>query len=299
MRSILWLLIAVALASCQSAPGGGPDLAALTSVRPQSTAAGAPDASRSTIAIGGGLSVDVHRLEPSVALAAFAAPPARAPVLVYVHGGGWAKGTREKVYGLPAYAKSRGYVFVSLDYRPVPLANADGQAGDVAKGINWVRSNIARYGGDPSRIVIMGHSAGSHLVALVAARKMAGSLRGVIANDEQAYDLAQYHRLRNNSMDPIYQRAFGNDRANWARWSPVTHVRKGSGFPPFLILYSKSDYERRKALANSFADELRAKGSKVSLYDGSAYTHGSIGASIGKSAGVTGAVDRFLQAVFR
>ena len=292
--------IALWLSACQTSPGSGPDFSALSSVRPQNPASSetADSNPKQTFNIGSGLAVDVYAL-PGAIVQFASAPARRAPVLIYVHGGGWAKGSREKIYALPAYAKSRDYVFVLLDYRPVPRTNADGQAADVARGINWVRANIASHGGDPARIVIMGHSAGSHLVALVAARKLGGSLRGVIANDEQAYDLAEYHRLRNNSMDPIYERAFGYDRANWARWSPVTHVKSGAGFPPFLILYSKSDYERRKALANSFARVLRAKGTRVVLYDGRAYTHGSIGASIGKSAGVTSAVDQFLQSVFR
>ena len=65
-----------------------------------------------------------------------------------------------------------------------------------------------------------------------------------------------YYALRDASMDPVYVRAFGSNPANWVKWSPVTHVRKASGFPPFLIMHSGSNGERRRQLARAFASEL-------------------------------------------
>lgn len=254
-----------------------------------------------TVAVGGRVMVDIYdpnaRKKPGIF--AFAAAPAKAPVVLYVHGGGWVKGDKTKVYHLPSWARDRGYLLVSTSYRPVPSTNIDGQVSDVTRSIRWIRSNIAAYGGDPSRIVIMGHSAGAHLVSMVAAKKTGGNLRGVIANDVQAYDLAEYYRLRSNSFARVYSRAFGANRANWERWSPVTWVNRNSGFPPFLIMHSRSDYERRKQLANSFAAALRARGADVTVFDGRNYTHGSIANRIGRSAEVTRAVDTFMQRVLR
>lgn len=293
------LLVGLAMLSACSQTMGS-STAALT-VRPEDIAKQEKPGGPVTVGIGGGLAIDVYPLQPEAPKPVFAAatPTQKAPVLLYVHGGGWVKGDRSKVYSLPAYARSRGYVLVSVQYRPRPRNSIDGQVADVVKGIEWTRANIAAYGGDPGRIVIMGHSAGSHLVALVGAKKAGGPLRGVVANDEQAYDLPAYYTLRNNSMHPIYVKAFGTNRADWVRHSPVTYVRKGSGFPPFLILHSGSDGPRRKALAESFAAELRAKGGRAVLFDGRAYTHGSIASKIGRSGPVTRALDAFLQSVYR
>lgn len=251
------------------------------------------------VAIGGGLKVDIHAPESSKRRSLFS-KRRKAPVLLYVHGGGWIKGTRAKSYQLGTFTNKRNWMLVSTDYRPVPRTTIDGQVKDVVRAIRWVRNNIKRYGGDPKKIVIMGHSAGSHLVAMVAAKKVGGKLRGVISNDVQAYDMVAYGGMR-GSLPRVYAIAFGSNPANWVKWSPVTHVKKGEkgGYPPYLIMYSGSNYERRKVLAHGFARELKNKGARVSLFDGRRYTHGTIASKIGSSAEVTRAVERFLRKAFR
>ena len=249
------------------------------------------------VPIGGGLKVDIHAPQKTKSRGLFL-PGRKVPVLLYVHGGGWIKGTREKIYQLDDFATERGWMLVSTDYRPVPRTNIDGQVSDVVRALRWVRANIKRYGGDPKRIVIMGHSAGSHLVSLVAAKKVGGNLRGVVANDVQAYDMVAYAALR-GSIDGVYLRAFGQNPKNWVKWSPVTYVRKGSGYPPFLVMYSRSHRPRRAQLSVAFAQELKKRGTRVTLYNGSKYTHGAIASRIGSSPEVTRAVERFLRWAFR
>ncbi len=251
------------------------------------------------VVVGGGLKVDIHA-PITVKRQGFFKPGKKAPVLLYVLGGGWIKGTREKIYNLDTFATKRGWMLVSVDYRPVPRTNIDGQVSDVVRSINWVRKNISRYGGDKKRIVIMGHSAGSHLVSMVAAKRVGGALKGVIANDVQAYDMVAYGGMR-GSLPYVYAAAFGSNPVNWVKWSPVTYVRRGAkgGLPPFMIMYSGSNYARRKVLANGFAGDLKAKGARVSLFDGKRYSHGSIARGIGPSAEVTRAVERFLRRAFR
>lgn len=248
------------------------------------------------VPIGGGLKVDIHAPQKTRSRGLFL-PGKKVPVILYVHGGGWIRGSREKIYRLDQFATSRGWMLVSTDYRPVPRTNIDGQVRDVTRAINWVRANIKRYGGDPKRIVLMGHSAGSHLVSLVAARKVGGKLRGVIANDVQAYDMVAYAALR-GSIDGVYLRAFGQNPKNWVKWSPVTYVRQGSGYPPFLVMYSRSHRPRRAQLSVAFAKELRKRGTRVTLYNGAKYTHGAIASRIGSSPEVTRAVERFLRRAF-
>ncbi|MCT7375872.1 alpha/beta hydrolase [Chelativorans salis] len=221
------------------------------------------------------------------------------PVVIYAHGGGWVKGDRKRVYSLPKWLNSKGYLLVAIDYRKVPTTTIDGQARDLADAVSWVRTNIRRYGGDPNRIVLMGHSAGAHLVALTAARGMVGQVRGVIPNDVQAYDMVAYAGMR-GSLGYPYLDAFGSDPDNWVRWSPVTYARQGSGFPPHLFLHSGSDGARRRALTKGYANLLRSRGARVEVFDGSRYTHGSIANRLGRPGdAATAAIERFLERVTR
>lgn len=249
------------------------------------------------IPIGRGLKVDVYVPNAAKPQGIFRVKK-KVPVLLYVHGGGWIKGTRRKVYNLPAYANARGYMLVSVDYRPVPRTNIDGQVNDVVRSIRWVRNNIKKYGGDPKKIVIMGHSAGAHLVSLVGVLKKAGPLRGVVSNDVQAYDMVAYASIR-GGIDGVYRAAFGQNPKNWIKWSPITYARKSSGFPPFMVMYSKSHRPRRAVISVAFGKELKRKRTRVTFFNGTGYTHGSIARTIGKSAQVTGALDRFLKSVYR
>jgi arylformamidase len=250
------------------------------------------------VSIGGGLKVNIYAPE-NARRGLFSFARKKAPVIVYVHGGGWVRGTRAKVYRLPQFANQRGYMVVSVDYRPVPQTTIDGQLNDVTRGIRWVQRNIKRYGGDPKRVVIMGHSAGSHLVAMVAAKGTVRGLRGVIPNDVQAYDMIAYGGMRGN-LPRVYAMAFGTTPKNWARWSPVTYLRsRNVKLPPFLIMHSGGNITaRRRMLSRGFAAELRRRGARVTMFDGRRYTHGAIMSRIGKSAEVTNAVSRFLRRVF-
>ncbi len=251
---------------------------------------------RADIPVGAGQTVDVH-IPDAAEPQGFFKIKKKVPVLLYVHGGGWVKGDSSRIYGLSDYANSRGYMLVAINYRPVPKTDIDGQVADVARAIAWTRNNIAQYGGNPKKLVIMGHSAGAHLVSMIGAQKKGGQLSGIIANDVQAYDMVAYAGLR-EGIDGVYLAAFGTNPSNWIKWSPVTYVRKGSGFPPFLVMYSNSHRPRRAIVSVAFAKELQRRGTRVTLFNGHRYSHGSIATQIGKSAEVTSAVDRFLKAVF-
>ena len=247
------------------------------------------------VPIGDGKRVDIY--------APTNAKPARfgrrgAPVVVYVHGGGWIKGSRKKVYSKPRWLTSRGYVFVSVDYRPVPRTDIDGQVRDVSTAINWVRRNIGRYGGNGRKIVLMGHSAGAHLVAMVAARNSAGRIAGVIPNDVQAYDMVAYGVVRGGIGHP-YDKAFGSKIEDWVRWSPSTYAKRNRNMPPHLILHSGSQGARRRQLARGYANLLRSRGTRAYTFDGRAYSHGSIARTLGQNNSVTQAVEQFLRQVTR
>jgi acetyl esterase/lipase len=102
------------------------------------------------------------------------------PVLVFVHGGGFVGGDKH-VPGTPMYdhigawAVRNGWVGVTITYRLAPEHTWPAGAQDVAAAVQWVRDNIASYGGDPSRIVLAGHSAGAvHVASYLAGHASAG-----------------------------------------------------------------------------------------------------------------------------
>ena len=94
---------------------------------------------------------------------------APAPLVVFVHGGGWKRGSKDNASGAwkaPHYTGA-GYAYAAINYRLVPGATVEDQAADVAAALRYLIDHAAALGIDPARIVLMGHSAGAHLVALV------------------------------------------------------------------------------------------------------------------------------------
>ncbi len=81
------------------------------------------------------------------------------PVVIWIHGGGWQVGDKSEVHIKPKFFNGLGYIFVSVNYRLLPDVEMQTIVNDVAESIGWVHQNISDHGGDPSRLLIMGHSA--------------------------------------------------------------------------------------------------------------------------------------------
>lgn len=91
-----------------------------------------------------------------------------APVIVFFYGGRWSSG-RKSLYRIFGRAlRARGYAVVIPDYRIYPEVRFPAFVEDGAKALRWTQENIAKYGGDPRRIFVMGHSAGAHIAAMLA-----------------------------------------------------------------------------------------------------------------------------------
>ncbi|CAL75393.1 putative para-nitrobenzyl esterase [Bradyrhizobium sp. ORS 278] len=169
-----------------------------------------------------------------------------APLIVFVHGGGWKRGDKRNATGAEkvAHLLAQGYAFASIDYRLVPEATVEQQASDVAAAVAWLRTNSERLGINPARIVLMGHSAGAHLVALVGTdprylRAVGLSLRdvsGIIALDGACYDVARQLSDSGRFMIDTYIQAFGTDPARQRALSPTLQAAKPNA-PAFLILH--------------------------------------------------------------
>ncbi len=181
------------------------------------------------------------------------ASPKGSPVVFWIHGGGWVVGDKSDVGLKPKVLTERGFVFVSTNYRLLPDVTMEALIEDVAKSLAWVHRNIASYGGDPHRIIVGGHSAGAQLAALICTddRYLKNedvsfdALIGCVPVDGDTYDIPKIimtaeHRqtVYGGKMFTFgHRQKFGNDPGKHVEFSAVTHVEKGKGIPPFLLLY--------------------------------------------------------------
>ena len=95
-------------------------------------------------------------------------PSGQLPVVVFWYGGAWIEGSKNDYRFVGAALAELGYVTVVPDYRLYPDVRFPAFIDDGALAVRWVRENAAEHGGDPARIVLIGHSAGAHLAAMLA-----------------------------------------------------------------------------------------------------------------------------------
>jgi triacylglycerol lipase len=174
--------------------------------------------------------------------------PAKAPVVVYFHGGGYVAGERSPLPGLiydnvPIFFARHGFVGVNATYRLAPEHKWPSGGADVGKVVEWLRGNIARFGGDAERIVLLGQSAGATHVATwsfipevhgATGPRIAGAmlLSGVYAPSDPEYhdvDPPEAHRIA----------YFGADIGKWHAMNPIHHV--APGHPPVLVSVTEFD----------------------------------------------------------
>ena len=224
---------------------------------------------------------------------------AKAPLLLFVHGGGWSIG--DKRIGSAKKGEhfvGEGWAYASTNYRLVPQATVEDQAADVAAAIAFL---LRQPGIDPDRIVLMGHSAGAHLAALVATDPAylarAGvpmtAVRGVVLLDGAGYDVGQQMAEPRNAVVSMYTQAFGTDPKRQAALSPARHAAAPNA-GEWLILPVAT---RRDSTAQSeaLARRLREGGSKASVVPQAGKTHASLNRELGDAGDpATGLVDAFL-----
>lgn len=251
-------------------------------------------------------------VEPKLtSLDLYAAPNAtNAPVLVWVHGGGWARGDKAQVAGLPAAFVREGFVVASVNYRLAPAVKFDAQAQDVAAAIAWMRKHASEYGAAPEKIFLMGHSAGAHLVALVATDESylkahglsLSVLRGVVPLDTEAYDLKGFAARFGGKLPELFAAPFTQDPATWAKASPAMHVAKSKNIPPMIVAFSGGQKPHsnpnRKPDAEEFVAKLKAAGIIAKVIAAPEKTHMQIALEFGTpNDQVAAKVFAFLKAI--
>ena len=182
------------------------------------------------------------------------------PVVLFVHGGTWKSGKKDLYTQLGEVFARNGVGMVIINYRLSPAVQHPGHVQDVAKAFAWTVHNIAKYGGRPDELFISGHSAGGHLVALLAtaenylkAEKIdLDKIKGVIA-------LSGVYTISGGRLN----QAFGEDPKVHEEASPLKHVK--TGLPPFLIVYADNDFTGLGGLAEAMGKALKAKNDTVTV----------------------------------
>ena len=224
------------------------------------------------------------------------AADAPAPVIFFVHGGAWAfgdKAMKRVIDPKVPHWVAQGYVVISTDYRMLPTS-VDRQAEDVASAIACAQSHAPSWNADPARFILMGHSAGAHLVALVSAGAHTTATPrpwlGAVLLDSGALDVPALMTQRHLRL---YDRAFGADPRQWTAVSPIAQLARQT--PPMLAVCSS---RRRESCgqADRFAAKANGLGGKVRVLRED-LSHMEINATLGAASDYTSQVDAFLQSV--
>ncbi len=227
----------------------------------------------------------------------YAPPEAKnLPVVFWIHGGGWQAGDKTGVQLKPQAFVDRGFVFVSTNYRLLPNVEIDVIFRDIAQSVHWVHDHIAEYGGDPNRVLMMGHSAGAQLAALICTDERylkaeglsLSMMKGCVPVDGDTYDVpaiietAETRRRVHGQPQATYghREKFGITPEKHKDYSAVTHVAKGKPIPPFLILHV-ADHPDNAAQAQRFGAVLKDAGIPVTVFGAKDTNHTRINAELG------------------
>lgn len=228
-------------------------------------------------------------------------PQAGAPIVFMVHGGGWRRGDKAYspvVQNKADYWLGKGVVFVSANNRLVPEANPLQQARDIAAAVASVQQHAAQWGADPQRMILMGHSAGAHLVALLGSQpallRQAGAQRprGVVSLDSGALDVPSL--MSQARVPQLYHDAFGADPGFWQTVSPQQQL--GRDAVPMLLVCSSTRHFPTSPCEE--AGNLAQRAATLSVPAEvlpEALSHGEINAQLGLPSAYTDAVSRWID----
>jgi len=200
-----------------------------------------------------------------------------APVIFSIHGGALEAGDRREERFVGQRFAGAGYVTVVISYRLSPDVSHPAHIQDVATAFAWVTRNIAQHGGDPSRILVIGHSAGAYLAMLLAADP-----RWLAAHQLSPHAIAGvapvsgFYWVEREGVAPDRPAyIWGANRKAWVDASPAKYLR--GDMPPVLLLDTDGDEAWRQRQKADFAAALRAAGNTdVTVYKVKDRTHMSV-----------------------
>ena len=221
----------------------------------------------------------------------------RAPVIFLVHGGGWKHGDKDSRRFLENKLGRwlpRGFAVVTVNYRLLPKIGPYEQARDIALALAKAQEMAATWGGDRKRFILVGHSAGAHLVALLATTpRLSTDLEvspwlGSILLDSGALDVPA---IMNGPHFKLYDQAFGNDPVYWQAASPFHQMDRRTA--PILAVCSTGRLDSCPQ-AQRFVAKAESFGTRAAVL-AEDMTHTEINRSLGVESRYTAAVEAFMR----
>ncbi len=179
------------------------------------------------------------------------------PVIVFLYGGSWNSGDRQGYEFVGRALAAKGFLVAIPDYRLVPQVHYPAFLQDNAAAVRWIAQHAGDYGGQPGRVVLVGHSAGAYNAAMVAMDpRWLGADRALVRGFvglAGPYDFAPF-------VDKTVEETFAGV-ADQASTQPIAYA--GAGSPPALLATGDRDTVVRPRNSDALARALRANGVRV------------------------------------
>ena len=213
------------------------------------------------------------------------------PYLVFVHGGAWVSGRASDYDELGEKLRSRGYCFKAIDYRLAPAVKHPDQVADLNRAITDLKKEKTADC-DPTQIVLLGHSAGAHMIAFWASEHREASIKGFVGI-EGIYDIPALVKKWPSYKDQFIQSEFGAPK-NWEAASPKNRKLKTQA--PWLVLHSKDDELVELEQSAGFEKSLKAQKIRVEYVQLAGATHFGVVESLKeKTSPASLSLERFLK----
>ena len=235
------------------------------------------------------------------------------PLVIWVHGGGWAGGDKAEFMEdkVPLF-NGAGFVFASVNYRITddslspPSPQYPVHDDDTADAVAWLVDHAAQVGADPERVAVLGHSAGGGITAAITTDEQylgrhglpLDTVRCAASMDGEGYDVTAGATTAPVGWQPTYLNAFGTDPTVWAEASPINHVASDKGIPDYFVAARGVDWRLQQHIA--FVTALQEAGIPVTVLDSRALEHADLTILVGapEDTIVTPALMDFLGGCF-
>ncbi|QDU97804.1 alpha/beta hydrolase [Lignipirellula cremea] len=200
------------------------------------------------------------------------------PTCILVHGGGFIRGDKQS-YIKPLFEplSQAGFAWFTINYRLAPKSRFPACTDDVETAIRWVKQHAAEYKVDPSRIALIGESAGGHLVSYVGLHGKGDTRVAAVVPFYAPHDLAmqaRHHKKLGDTLASLLNLTELNDDA-WEKLkvaSPSTYITQGTA--PFLLIHGDQDDVVPLAQSTAFQQQMQAKGNVCDLLTVKGGIHG-------------------------
>jgi acetyl esterase/lipase len=211
-------------------------------------------------------------------------------VLVFVHGGGWKNGSKDEFEFLGKALAKHGIGVVTVNYRLFPEVKFPANVEDVARAVAWTHKHAAKYGGQAGQLFLGGHSAGGHLVSLLATDASYLKAYGLALDDIRGViSISGLYNIPRGRF-PLFE----DSDEGVKKASPLRQIQ--GPHPPFLLIYADKDFPSFGDMAEEFAGALQRLKLDAQCLKIAERTHGSVMTKIAEDGDPVGrAIVEFIE----